>query len=505
MQRVVCWLFLGLLACSTDPENQAPEVAREIPDQELRPREEQRIDLTPVFADPDGDTLSYTVESADPGVEASIGGTHLHLLAGTRATEPVDVVVTAADPDGLSATDALQVTVVNRPPGTVGEIPDLSILSLSDSSFSVVDYFDDPDGDDLEYEVTSESSDVAEVRMGGNGTLTVMTKAVRYMPTTVTVTATDLGGETATQGFEVEALNRPPELVRELPDVEMQRGRDMVVELGDHFMDPEGDTLVYRASSGNPSVATVSIEGSGLSVSAVAVGSAEVAVEVIDSYEDGVSASFPVTVLPVAGQEWRENFDSVEALDYLELVEPDDGYVEVGEDAGTLLLHLPTVGDYDAVIAVALEAVDIDVNWVASTHMGLKSGGDEMCPQVYVATDSEAYPAFKFEIDANEEVIAYVLHDDYWHRIYDGGDGGWLDDGPYQGDYFDWSVSLPNDSTMIFDYNDGDEVFRFDPRDDWPGDGSVPTGATGVGVGGEPCYDTGVIEVDFMEIKARGG
>ncbi len=63
------------------------------------------------FSDQDGDTLSYAAESSDPGVARSlIDGSHVE----TTALSPgnVFVIVTATDPDGLSAFQKFRVRVI---------------------------------------------------------------------------------------------------------------------------------------------------------------------------------------------------------------------------------------------------------------------------------------------------------------------------------------------------------------------------------------------------------
>ena len=99
--------------------NRAPSPVGSIPDQSVRPGETATVDVAPRFSDPDGDPLTYSAWSLDVGiVSAQVFGETLE-LSGTeegRAT----VTVTAADPDGLAATQSFQVTVSRdeKPPGS---------------------------------------------------------------------------------------------------------------------------------------------------------------------------------------------------------------------------------------------------------------------------------------------------------------------------------------------------------------------------------------------------
>ena len=86
-----------------------------------------------------------------------------------------------------------------QPPVAVGSIPDLTVDPGSSDSVDVAGYFSDPDGDSLSYMATSDfglaTASVSE------GTVTV--SGVSHGIDTVTVTATDPDGLSATQAFMV--------------------------------------------------------------------------------------------------------------------------------------------------------------------------------------------------------------------------------------------------------------------------------------------------------------
>ena len=87
-----------------------------------------RVDVTPYFSDPDGDTLGYSVVSSDAAVvSASISGS-IVVLSPVRAGAAV-ATVTATDSGGLSARQPIVVTVR---PGDIpvgGAAPDLVVES----------------------------------------------------------------------------------------------------------------------------------------------------------------------------------------------------------------------------------------------------------------------------------------------------------------------------------------------------------------------------------------
>ncbi len=88
---------------------------------------------------------------------------------------------------------------VNRPPVTVGKLPDRRLASAgSELELMVSQAFDDPDGDPLVHAARSSDSQVVQVEASGDR---VTLKAVRKGEATVRVTATDTGGLSASHLF----------------------------------------------------------------------------------------------------------------------------------------------------------------------------------------------------------------------------------------------------------------------------------------------------------------
>src|SRR5690606_25395453 len=115
------------------------------------------IDLEPVFSDPDADPLSFEAASSNTSVATvSVNGATLTVTATGEGTAVI--AVTANDGKGGSATDDFVVTVSadNNAPEIVSPIPDQTLV-LDDPPFMVdlSQVFSDPDGDELDFEVTS--------------------------------------------------------------------------------------------------------------------------------------------------------------------------------------------------------------------------------------------------------------------------------------------------------------------------------------------------------------
>ena len=84
-----------------------------------------------------------------------------------------------------------------RPPVALGSIPDLTVEVGSTESTGLAGYFSDPDGDELSYEASSSSTEVATVAISGD---VVAVAGVTSGSAEITVTASD-GSLSASQDF----------------------------------------------------------------------------------------------------------------------------------------------------------------------------------------------------------------------------------------------------------------------------------------------------------------
>ena len=269
--------------------NRGPTLTDTIPHQDLAVGDTVALDISNTFTDPDGDTLGFMVETDDTAVATvSLDGSMVTLVAVGPGS--AFITVTATDPDGASAaqTFAANVTQGNRAPRAVGEIPDGVLPEGQTFTASVEMFFMDPDGDTLSYEAESSDTTVATASMAGS-IITVM--AVAEGVASITVTATDPGGLSATQTTTVSVVstNRAPMLTDTIPHQNMMPGDTLAFDLSNNFTDPDGDTLTFRAETDDTTVATVSIDGSMVTLVAVDVGSAFITVAATDP--DGASAA----------------------------------------------------------------------------------------------------------------------------------------------------------------------------------------------------------------------
>ena len=196
-------------------------------------------------SDADGDTLTVAEVSAPAHGAARL------TAAGTVEYTPEPnyhgsdrFTYVAGDGTGLTA-QAAAVTVlpVNDPPQALGVIPDQT-LEAGDgpASLDLSPYFNDRDGDPLSYVAVASASAGALSLTGAALTLTV----ARPVAATVTVTAEDPGGLTATQAFRVTMTDRQARGVVE----------DTLAKIGPRaFGERAGDAGAARGGDGSGGVA----------------------------------------------------------------------------------------------------------------------------------------------------------------------------------------------------------------------------------------------------------
>ncbi|MCY3594322.1 MAG: tandem-95 repeat protein [Bacteroidetes bacterium] len=187
-------------------------------DDDVRTVEDKAItvDVLANDMDPDGDRLQVTTVSAasnGTAYRAADGGVTYMPAVNWHGVDIFTYVV--SDGEGLTATATVQVTVqpVNDAPVAIGAIPD----QMLDEGGPAVDidlslFFGDEDGDMLTYSVQTSDSEI--VKVATTGTRLTLTPGL-YGSATVTVTAEDPGGLTATQTLRVGVSDRLPRAILE--------------------------------------------------------------------------------------------------------------------------------------------------------------------------------------------------------------------------------------------------------------------------------------------------
>ena len=272
--------------------NRPPLAAGFIDGQTIAVGETATTELSGHFSDPDGDDLVYTAAVSDAALvdaSVSVGAVTVTAVAKGEAT----VTVTATDTEGLTATQAFVVTVPNRAPIAVGSIEARTVEIGQSATLDLSGFFEDADGDDLAYSVSSSDETlIAASAEGAAATVEALAKGTAV----VTVTATDTEGLTATQAFAVTVPNQPPLATGSIEGRTIEVDETASLDLPTYFTDPDGDGLTYSAVISDGAVAGIEVDGSTLTVNAIAKGAATVTVTATDT--EGLSAmqEFAVTV-----------------------------------------------------------------------------------------------------------------------------------------------------------------------------------------------------------------
>lgn len=228
-----------LAACDSA---QPPIVCDTLPDDTLFVH--QSLSVTPCFEDPEMGEITMSAMSSDTGsVTARVVGytVAIRAVGVGRAT----ITVTATDPDMLTASTSFTLEVPNRPPWRRGRIPDTHMFSGHVSVRWVSAFFADPDNQELAYSATSSNRVVVSTSLFGD---TLVLNARREGTATLTVTATDPGGESVSQESTV-TVNVPVDIFRDDFETEASLA-DWEVGSNSDAMITHGRLQVYNVVAG---------------------------------------------------------------------------------------------------------------------------------------------------------------------------------------------------------------------------------------------------------------
>ena len=273
--------------------NQAPVATGTVPAHTVFVGDTAHVDMAAYFNDADGDALAYSAASSNAGaVSASVAGSVVSISAIAAGT--AIITITATDPDGLSAQHNFEATVPNRTPAPVGSLAAQTLAVGQAVAVEVSPYFADPDGDSLSYAAASTDTAVASATVAG-GVVTV--EAIARGTASVTVTATDPGGLSAHQSFEVTVPNQAPVVRDSIQSGTLGVGETESWSGPDLFRDPDGDSLTYAAASSDSEVVRPWVTDDVLLVQGISPGTATVTFRALDPEGASARIVFDVTVL----------------------------------------------------------------------------------------------------------------------------------------------------------------------------------------------------------------
>ena len=185
------------------------------------------------------------------------------------------------------------------------EIPSPVILTTGNER--LVDYcFVDPEGAQLV--VTTSTSD-DKVGIGLVYGKAILVKAQGPGTATITITAEDPGGNTASVDFELQVPNQAPFVAGEWPKIKLLTEQVMELYVDDFFRDADRDPLFFAASSEDGAVASVVLEDSlRLIITALSVGETNAVLTATDPHGGVAELQGYIRVVePVLF--WRDDFD----------------------------------------------------------------------------------------------------------------------------------------------------------------------------------------------------
>lgn len=276
----------GPVVPPTPQPNQAPLPVGSLGTVTLPLRGDVSVDVSSNFRDPDGDALTISATSSDPGIAgAQTDGPNVTVTGVAPGT--ATITVTARDTGGLTATQPLGVTV-NGPPVLTDSIPAQILAEGATATINLADHFTDPDDDVAGYEAESSDEAVATVSIDG---ATASITGVAAGSATVTVTARDDFGQEGSQEVDVtvEEANQAPQATDSIPAQALMPDGSVTIDLSGHFTDPDDDALTYEGATSDAAVATVMIEGSNATITGVAAGTATITFTASDP--EGLSAT----------------------------------------------------------------------------------------------------------------------------------------------------------------------------------------------------------------------
>ena len=347
--RVVCgWIVAAILSLAglgaAAQSGEPPSILKEVEDVTLTVGlEPYRMHLEDYFGGPHDECIA---ETSDPGVaQVYLQGLRVRVHGISAGTATITVGAVNA---GGETTQSFQVTVLNPPPGIGGPLPDATVrvgesvtVDLADAFTGVIDSYG------------AEGSSDAHATVSIDGAVVTIT-GVAAGSAMVTASATGPGGTTE-RTFGLTVMDVPPAVAEELEAVTVQVGMTVTMDIDGAF---SGTALRYSAMSSSDAMATVSLDGTVLSVTGVAAGPATVTVTATNS-ADSASQDVAVTVEDVPPM-------VVEMFPDVMLYVGDSTTVEVeGAFSGTALRYSVSASS-DAEATVSLEGTTIMISGVAA-------------------------------------------------------------------------------------------------------------------------------------------
>ena len=261
--------------------------------------------------------------------------------------------------------------------------------------------FEDPEMGALTLAAESSRPEVATVEVLGDG---VQIAGVYKGTAVITVTATDADMLTAELAIQVVVPNRAPVVILAIPEDLVGTDQTIFRHLDRHFGDPDGDELVYDATSSDARIAAVSLSADKLAVTGGYRGAATVTVTATDPEGLSAATEWDVDVVDPASR-FRDDFESEASLDNWAVA----ASTTVAIDNGELVLT-GADGEQSAFVRRPWRAKD----WTATARMANVTEDSWVQLSLWLTLDSRPAEAFLLQVGADP--------DDHWRT---GDDSNW--------------------------------------------------------------------------------
>ncbi|HOY26868.1 MAG TPA: Ig-like domain-containing protein, partial [Mesotoga sp.] len=242
-QRATDTTSQGTAATGTDTQVQTPIATNNppvvsVPDQRMNQGGTLAIDLKGFVIDKDNDAITIRKVSGPGTLERT-----LYSYSSPPNDSGQKVVELEVSDGKTTVRSSFKIDVIaqNRSPIAV-DIPQNSVVQGQTFSLNLNNYFSDPDGDPLSYQILSGPGNIQ------NGFFTFQSQTTGLFSTTIRASDGKGGTVDRTVTVNVQASNRPP--VISITPRRIAEGEVLTIDLAASSSDPDNDRLSYTLVSG---------------------------------------------------------------------------------------------------------------------------------------------------------------------------------------------------------------------------------------------------------------
>ena len=295
-------------------------------------------------------------------------------------------VISLVDDHGNKRTDSLIVLVsnTNRPPYVYNHLVSRTIsLQGAALMISMDTVFTDPDGDQLRFSFAGPNNTVVKTYVDTTGQTSII--PIDTGSVSLIFEATDPHGASAWDTLQLTVKHNTPPVATDMPEVVIDKGTSRTVELSHYFSDPDSlDVLTYTVKMDSSTFATLTVNGSELTINGINAGNCVVTVTASDGNGGTVSKSFLLVVLNDKG-------NIVD--DYHIMVAPNPIH-----STANIIFQLGTEK------LVQIDLIGMDGKMLSQIYSGSRSAGDQSI-QVNLSAIAPGNYLLKFNIAGKEGVI----------------------------------------------------------------------------------------------------